>query len=108
MYAHTHIHTHPHTYTHNTHIHTHTHTRMHWHTHTYMCVVLIFLSRQSGPENFVLTCRLISVVLFHIGPLSPTTEDELSVSVGKPRPDPIFKGSLVDIRWWLLLKGASL
>ena len=27
---------------------------------------------------------LISVVLFHIGPLSPTTEHEISVSVGKP------------------------
>lgn len=26
------------------------------------------------------------MVLFHIGPLSPTTEIELSVSVGKPRP----------------------
>jgi hypothetical protein len=59
--AHTliHTHTHTHTYTHNTHIHTHTHTRIHWHTHTYMCVVLSFLPQQSGPENFVLTCRLI-------------------------------------------------
>ena len=41
--------------------------------------------------NFFRFSSSISVVLFHIGPLSPTTDIELSVSVGKPRPDPSFR-----------------